>query len=136
MNTAVGLDNMAIAHEIAINSDFKLEKMEHPSQSLPKVVHDMMHQAFWDTLRESLNESPRNYHHALILLQEIKQVGIVIKMNFQLQITILLKRILKVCVFCFSLLTCFAFFKIVRKLIFFSVEFTFVITSTSHEIKI
>lgn len=76
MNTAAGLDNMAIAHEIAINDNFKLEKVEpsSPDQSLQKRVHDIVHQAFWDSLKDDLNRPSPVYKHALILLAELKQV--------------------------------------------------------------
>lgn len=76
MSTADNLDKMALAHEIAVNSDFKFEPAMLPEGSLARRVHDMVHQAFWDVLREELSRSPPEYEHALVLLGEIKEVSV------------------------------------------------------------
>ena len=34
-----------------------------------------MHQAFWDSLQEKLNEDPPDLTHAVVLLAEVKEVG-------------------------------------------------------------
>ena len=34
-----------------------------------------MHKAFWDALKEKLDEDPPDFSHALVLLQEVKEVG-------------------------------------------------------------
>lgn len=41
-----------------------------------------MHKAFWDILREQINEDPPVYDHALVLLAEIKEVS---EAKFQLE---------------------------------------------------
>lgn len=87
---------MAIAHEIAVNSDFKLEKLQFPENrlltalstnpysgilttmfvfSLGKRVKDVVHQAFWDLLAENLKQTPPNFEQALSLLTDIKIVS-------------------------------------------------------------
>jgi len=44
------------------------------SVSLMKQVHDTMHKAFWELLREQLNSTPPEYTQAMILLSEIRVV--------------------------------------------------------------
>lgn len=67
------IKNMALAHEIAVNTDFKLEKYEPPENSIEKIVKETMHKAFWDILRTQLANDPPIYDHALILLNDIKE---------------------------------------------------------------
>lgn len=72
MNAVNGVTNMALAHEIALDSNFKLEKFEPPQASLEKQVRDVMHQAFWDNLRDQLKQEPPVYTQAFVLLQEVR----------------------------------------------------------------
>lgn len=67
------IKNMALAHEIAVNSDFKLEAYEPPENSIEKVVKDTIHKAFWNILRSQLESVPPVYDHALVLLSDIKE---------------------------------------------------------------
>lgn len=62
-----------MAHEIAINPEFKLKPFEPPVDSLERRIKDMIHQAFWDLLRQQLNESPPCYDHAIQLLSDVKE---------------------------------------------------------------
>jgi T-complex protein 11 len=39
------------------------------------MVKEMMHKAFWDVLKEELNQNPPEYSRALVLLEEIKDVN-------------------------------------------------------------
>lgn len=64
---------MALAHEIAVNSDFKLEPYEPPENSIEKVIKETMHKAFWDILRKQLESTPPVYDHALVLLNDVKE---------------------------------------------------------------
>lgn len=73
MSAANMVQNMALAHEISVNQNFKLEKLEYSENSLEKHIHDTVHKAFWDTLKEDLNKEPADYKHALSLIQEAKQ---------------------------------------------------------------
>ncbi|XP_064599145.1 T-complex protein 11-like protein 1 [Liolophura sinensis] len=73
MTATKGVRNMTLAHEIAVDNDFKLEKYEPQAQSVEKRVHDIMHQAFWDLLQEQLNADPPDYTPALNLLGEVKE---------------------------------------------------------------
>ncbi|XP_063703942.1 T-complex protein 11-like protein 1 [Culicoides brevitarsis] len=68
------IEDMALAHEIAVNADFKLEPYEPPENSLEKIIKDTIHKAFWDVLREQLNSTPPIYSHAIQLLGEIKEM--------------------------------------------------------------
>ena len=70
MKAANGVSNMYLAHEIAVDKDFRLEKP--PVQGIRQQVEDVMKQAFWDVLQSQLNESPPKYKQALSLLREIK----------------------------------------------------------------
>lgn len=58
---AKNLEDMQMAHEIAINPEFRLQPFEPPADSLERRVKDMIHQAFWDVLRQQLNEKPPCY---------------------------------------------------------------------------
>ncbi|RVE53049.1 hypothetical protein evm_002347 [Chilo suppressalis] len=73
MKAAHGMQNMALAHEIAVDSDFKLEPFEPPDNSYQKLVKETMHKAYFDVLREQLNSDPPEYKQALVLLEDVKQ---------------------------------------------------------------
>ena len=64
---------MTLAHEIAVNPEFKLQPYEPEENSLQKRVKEMVHKAFWAMLREQLNQDPPCYDHAMQLLGEIKE---------------------------------------------------------------
>ncbi|XP_058443970.1 T-complex protein 11-like protein 1 isoform X1 [Malaya genurostris] len=66
------IENMTLAHEIAINSEFKLQPYEPPENSLERIIKDTMHKAYWDVLKEQLNRQPPCYDMAIQLLSEIK----------------------------------------------------------------
>lgn len=67
------IKNMALAHEIAVNTDFKLEAYEPPENSIEKVVKETIHKAFWNILKTQLESDPPVYDHALVLLTDIKE---------------------------------------------------------------
>lgn len=67
------IEDMTIAHEIAINPEFKLKPFEPPENSLERRIKDMIHQAFWDLLRQQLGETPPCYDHAIQLLADVKE---------------------------------------------------------------
>lgn len=67
------IKNMALAHEIAVNNEFKLEVYEPAENSIEKIIKDTMHRAFWDILRTQLNSAPPVYDHAIVLLEDIKE---------------------------------------------------------------
>ncbi|XP_037087619.1 LOW QUALITY PROTEIN: T-complex protein 11-like protein 1 [Pollicipes pollicipes] len=73
MRAANGVSNMALAHEIAVNHDFKLEKYQAPDTSLLGRVKQMTHKAFWDILQQQLEADPPDFSQALSLLTEVKQ---------------------------------------------------------------
>uniref|UniRef100_A0A8C8EU52 T-complex 11, testis-specific-like 1 n=2 Tax=Oncorhynchus tshawytscha TaxID=74940 RepID=A0A8C8EU52_ONCTS len=73
METAKGVTNMALAHEIVVNTDFQVKPSEPAEGSLEKRVKDIMHKAFWDVLEAQLSENPPSYNHAIKLLAEIKE---------------------------------------------------------------
>lgn len=72
MKAAKGVSNMVLAHEIAVDKNFKLEKFDPPDNSVEKQVKDVMHKAFWDHLAEELSQDPPSYDQALVLLQEVR----------------------------------------------------------------
>ena len=41
---------------------------------LEKQVRDVVHKAFWDKLREELNQDPPVFSQALSLIQEVQEV--------------------------------------------------------------
>ncbi|XP_055526010.1 T-complex protein 11-like protein 1 isoform X2 [Wyeomyia smithii] len=66
------IENMTLAHEIAVNSEFKLQPYEPPENSIERVIKDTMHRAYWDILREQLGRQPPCYDMAIQLLVDIK----------------------------------------------------------------
>lgn len=73
METAKGVTNMALAHEIIVNQDFQIEPLEFPEGSLQRKVRDILHNCFWENLEDDLLEDPPSYEHILQLLAEIKE---------------------------------------------------------------
>lgn len=73
METAKGVTNMALAHEIVLNKDFQVKPAELPEGSLERTVKEIMLKAFWDCLESQLREEPPSYDHAIKLLAEIKE---------------------------------------------------------------
>ncbi|KAM8720988.1 hypothetical protein ACLKA7_006946 [Drosophila subpalustris] len=67
------LKNMELAHEIALNPEFKLQPYEPPMDSLEGRIKTMVHKAFWDLLRQQLERQPPSYDQAIRLLGEIKE---------------------------------------------------------------
>lgn len=74
MQAANGMRDMALVHHIVVDDDFKLQKIEPDPNSIEKVIKDTMHKAYWDILREQINDDPPNYEQALSLLDFIKTV--------------------------------------------------------------
>jgi len=68
---AAGLTNMALAHEIAVDKNFQLTKIE-PDNKLEAQIKDVMQRAFWDILSEQLGADPPVYTQALQLFTEVK----------------------------------------------------------------
>jgi len=71
MDASKGLTNMALAHEIAVDKDFTLQKIQ-PANAVEKQVKEIMQKAFWDLLEQQLAADPPQYTQALTLLTEIK----------------------------------------------------------------
>lgn len=74
MKAAKGMQNMALAHEIAVDKNFKIDKLEPEDDTLHKKVKEIVHKAFWDILSNELSQDPPIYNQALRLLAEIKEV--------------------------------------------------------------
>ncbi|XP_074853732.1 T-complex protein 11-like protein 1 [Carettochelys insculpta] len=73
METAKGVSNMALAHEIVVNGSFQIKPSELPEGSLEKTVKEIVHKAFWDCLEAQLSEDPPTYDHSIKLVGEIKE---------------------------------------------------------------
>jgi hypothetical protein len=73
MKAASTVQDMALAHEISVNQNFKLEKLEYSSNSIEKQIHDTVHKAFWNSLKQDFEQDPVEYKHALIIIAEAKQ---------------------------------------------------------------
>lgn len=71
MDASKGLTNMALAHEIAVDKDFSLQKIQ-PANEVEKQVKEIMQRAFWDLLEDQLKADPPQYSQAISLLTEIK----------------------------------------------------------------
>ena len=44
--------------------------------SIAKQVREVMHKAFWDSLEAKLAEDPPDFSHALVLIEEVKEVNL------------------------------------------------------------
>ncbi|XP_013886109.1 T-complex protein 11-like protein 1 [Austrofundulus limnaeus] len=73
METAKGVTNMVLAHEMMVNPAFQVKAAELPEGSLERKVKETMHKAFWDCLEAQLKEEPPSYEHSVRLLGEIKE---------------------------------------------------------------
>ena len=69
------MENMALAHEIAMNPEFKLVAYEPPKNTFESQIKDIIHKAFWDVLREQINSDPPCFENAIQLLSEVKEVS-------------------------------------------------------------
>lgn len=72
MGVVKNIEDMTLAHEIAINPDFKLTRYEPAENSIERRIKDIMTKAYWDVLREQLARDPPSFEHAISLLGEIK----------------------------------------------------------------
>uniref|UniRef100_A0A915B0L5 T-complex protein 11-like protein 1 n=1 Tax=Parascaris univalens TaxID=6257 RepID=A0A915B0L5_PARUN len=71
MSAAFG--NMALVHEISLNADFEFSTI--PSDPVEKVVKECVHRAFWDKLRDDINNhDPPDYSHVFGVLPDIKKM--------------------------------------------------------------
>lgn len=70
------VEDMTLAHEIAINPEFRLEPYDPPENSLEKKIKTILHDVFWDILRDQLESDPPSYDQAIILLGDIREVKI------------------------------------------------------------
>lgn len=73
-NALKNVEDMTLAHEIAINPEFKLKPYSPPDNSLEKRIKTILHDVFWDLLRDQLKSDPPCYDQAICLLGEIKEV--------------------------------------------------------------
>ncbi|XP_060784264.1 T-complex protein 11-like protein 1 [Neoarius graeffei] len=73
METAKGVTNMALAHEIVVNGGFQIKPSEPAEGSLEKRVKEIVHKLFWEGLEAQLNDDPPVYDHAIKLVGEIKE---------------------------------------------------------------
>jgi len=86
MDAAKGVTNMFLAHEIAVDKDFHLEKLNNNDDdeedqgavagggpvSFEAQIRKIVHQAFWDVLKAELEEEPPVFNQALALLNEVR----------------------------------------------------------------
>ncbi|XP_058064104.1 T-complex protein 11-like protein 1 isoform X1 [Anopheles bellator] len=72
-NLAKSCEDMALAHEIAVNEEFKLMQNEDSGNSITRTVRDTMHRAYWDVVQVQLNAEPPCYDMAMDVLSNIKQ---------------------------------------------------------------
>ncbi|KAJ8032496.1 T-complex protein 11-like protein 1 [Holothuria leucospilota] len=68
------IQTLSLAHELVMDDNFKLSPRKLPEKSVHKMVHDLMHKAFWDILTEQLEGDPPCYDHAIKLLGEVREM--------------------------------------------------------------
>ena len=73
MDAAKGVTNMFLAHEIAVDKDFHLEKLnknnnieDEASGGMEAQIKKIVHQAFWDVLASELAEEPPVFNQVLV----------------------------------------------------------------------
>lgn len=66
MQAANSMRDMALVHHIAVDENFKLEPVE-PENPLHRVVKETMHKAFWDLLKQQLDEDPPSFTQVCII---------------------------------------------------------------------
>lgn len=74
MAAASGVKNMSLAHEIAVDANFKLENLESPTAGIEKHVKKIVHKAFWDSFEAKIKEDPPDFSHAIVLIAEVKEL--------------------------------------------------------------
>ena len=86
---------------------FVITSYQYYYYRLEKQVRDVVHKAFWDKLREELNQEPPVFSQAMSLIEEVKEVIIAdpvvskpymsfarVSMNIQIMLLFLYKLIL------------------------------------------
>ncbi|VDK22442.1 unnamed protein product, partial [Anisakis simplex] len=72
MNVSSAFENLALVHEISLNSNFELPSS--PTNPIEKAVKECVHRAFWDKIRDDLREDPPEYTSAFQVLMDIKKM--------------------------------------------------------------
>lgn len=68
---------MALAHEIAFDPEFSVEQhKERTTDGLTKKIEEIATKAFYDTIREKLQDDPPNYEPIFNLYAELKPLAI------------------------------------------------------------
>jgi len=67
------LEKMALVHEIAVDPTFCVENLQS-KDPIYKSVKENMHKAFWDLLKEDLNQDPPVYERVFELLNDLKML--------------------------------------------------------------
>lgn len=62
MQAANGMRDMALVHQIVVDDDFRLTRVEPEPNTLHQMVKDTMRKAFWDILQNELAEDPPSYN--------------------------------------------------------------------------
>lgn len=96
MHAAKSMRDMALVHHIAVDDNFKLEPVEPEANSLHKAVKETMRRAFWDLLRQQLDENPPCFEQVLLLNYVIFVCGL---MEF-FRLSYFWKTSKKVCLLC------------------------------------
>ena len=67
---------MYLAHEIAVDKDFMLEKLKPDVQpgSMEEQVKTIVHQAFWDVLASELSEEPPIFNQVCFYFSKMQYV--------------------------------------------------------------
>ncbi|XP_035776896.1 T-complex protein 11-like protein 1 [Anopheles albimanus] len=68
-------EDMALAHEIAVNADFKLKppSEEESDNTLHSAVRRTMHTAYWNLVQDDLSSDPPRFDMAMKILADVKK---------------------------------------------------------------
>ncbi|VDM41634.1 unnamed protein product [Toxocara canis] len=72
MNMSSALENMALVHEVSLDSNFAFSTT--PPDPMTKAVKECVHRAFWDQMREDVSKDPPDYTQAFEVLLDIKKM--------------------------------------------------------------
>ena len=64
----------ALAHEIAVDKDFQIQKADFPPTSFEGTFKSILHKAFWDLMEEKLKEDPLDYESAISVFEDVKKL--------------------------------------------------------------
>uniref|UniRef100_A0AC34QNB9 T-complex protein 11-like protein 1 n=1 Tax=Panagrolaimus sp. JU765 TaxID=591449 RepID=A0AC34QNB9_9BILA len=83
------LEKMVLAHEIAVDPNFSIDKL--PKDPLEEQVKKVMHDAFWDKLKDDFSKDPPDYTSLYNLMVDLKELMIGLLTEQQVNFRVLIE---------------------------------------------